>query len=163
MMNTIPTKDQLGVAIWLARHTELTTERIHALCPSIHRYKIMLLQKSEVILDEEEIDPLANSLCEEEDLANKEPATESETVYAKLISHQKRFIPSHLKSYIPGAIVWIANHNPGLKFGQIGKMFGKSAQYISKLLRSEPLPQPIDPFASQLLTKEAFEQYIKRK
>lgn len=83
------TQDQeLGVAIWLASHTKLSAKQIHSLCPTVHEFKVILLQSKSCNLAIDPIDPIEEGILTQEDLDHMvEPARMMKRTIAK------RYVP----------------------------------------------------------------------
>jgi len=153
---------ELGIAHWLATNTKLTPKQIHSLCPSVHEFKIMLLQSGTCILSVETIDPTIEGMVTKEEIYRMENNLKASLPGGAAISEPKvkRYIPRILRHYIPSAVLWLHQYYPSIPAKEIGKLFGIAPKRIVEILNTPDI-KPINPVTVQLFSENTLADLIR--
>ena len=151
-------EQELGVAIWLAKHTNLSPKQIHSICPSVHEFKAILLKSNTCNLMVEAIDPIDEGILSQEDI---ESAGQIHLRQHTLIKRNsiKRYIPRILRHYIPGVIVWLKQHYPTLADKAIAHSLGTTPKRVHEVALDQSI-QPVNPISVQILTEHTLRDLL---
>ena len=152
------TNESLSAALWLSKHTDLTSKQISELCPDVHEFKVILLRSGTCKVDVEELDPIENGLLNKDQIDEVVSKDNLEIFQVKGV---KRYIPKILRGYIPGVIIWLKDNYPYLSPKEVAIALGTTPKRVSDIILANEA-QPVSPLSVQIFNETTLRALIKQ-